>query len=212
MHKPHPVCITPVDPDVQLWRYMDFTKFISLIDRAALFFTRVQHLRHFDSFEGSYSKVTLDGALAPAPNPLLADFDHHIVVNSWHISDGESAAMWDLYLRERPGLAIRSTFQRLADSFSRSKSDILIGKVRYIDHLSEAMPADMLKDGFNGLVAYMCKRKSFVHEAELRCVAIVQEQPGSVEGFLENGGMYIPVDLDCLIDEVVVSPNALLQI
>lgn len=187
---------------------MDFTKFVSLIDRQALFFTRVQHLRHFDSFEGSYSKVTLDHALPPVPNPLLADFDHQIVVNSWHINDGESAAMWDLYLRDGPGLAIRSTFQRLADSFARCESEILIGSVRYIDHLSEAMPPELLKDGFNGLAAYMCKRKCFQHEAELRSVAIVQEQPGSVKGFLEDGGIYVPVDVDRLVEEIVVSPNA----
>ena len=208
MYKPHPVCIPTGNSDAQLWRYMDFTKFLSLIDRQALFFTRVKHLRHFDSFEGSYSKITLDHALPPAANPLLADFDSDIVVNSWHINDGESAAMWDLYLHDGPGLAIRSTFQRLADSFARCESDIRIGKVWYIDHLSEAMPPELLKDGFNGLAAYMCKRKSFDHEAELRCVAIVQEQPGSVGGFLENGGTYVPVDVDRLIEEVVVSPKA----
>jgi hypothetical protein len=208
MYKPHPVCITPENPDVQLWRYMDFAKFASLIDRQALFFARVQHLRYLDPFEGSYSKITLDHALPPALNRMLADFDRHIVVNSWHINDGESAAMWDLYLREPPGVAIRSTFRRLADSFSSLKSDILIGKVRYIDHLNEAMPPGTLKEGFNGLAAYMCKRKSFQHEAELRALAIVQEQPGNIESFLGDGGLYIPVNLDGLIEEIVVSPKA----
>lgn len=187
---------------------MDFTKFVSLLDRRALFFTRMQHLRHFDLFEGSYSKVTLDHGLPPALNPLLADFDHHVVVNSWHTNQSESAAMWDLYLDERPGLAIRSTFQRVTDSFASSASDIFIGCVRYIDHLTEAMPVEMLKDGFNGLAAYMCKRKSFAHESELRAVAIVQEEAGSVAEFLENGGLYVPVNLDCLVEEIVVSPKA----
>lgn len=208
MYKPHPVCIAPENPDAKLWRYIDFTKFVSILDRKALFFTRVQHLRHFDSFEGAYSKVTLDHAFPHAPNPLLADFDRHVVVNSWHINESESAAMWDLYLKERPGLAIRSTFQRLADSFASYKSDVLIGHVRYIDHLTETMPPELLKDGFNALAAYMCKRTSFAYEAELRAVAIVQEQPGRVQGFLENGGLYIPVNLDCLIEEVVVSPRS----
>ena len=60
---------------------MDFAKFVSLIDRQALFFTRVQHLRYCDSFEGSYSKITLDHALPPAPNRLVADYDRHIVVS-----------------------------------------------------------------------------------------------------------------------------------
>ena len=41
----------------QLWRFMDFPKLVSLLDRNALFFTRAHKLE--DHFEGTWSKATL---------------------------------------------------------------------------------------------------------------------------------------------------------
>ena len=35
-------------------------------------------------------------------------------VNCWHINEHESAAMWDLYLKSNEGIAIQSTYQKLA--------------------------------------------------------------------------------------------------
>ena len=208
MYAEHPVCVSPENVDAQIWRYMDFTKFVSLLDHKALFFGRALHLRLFDAFEGSYSKITLDHRL-PAPlNPLLADFDYHIVINSWHLNENESMAMWELYLKDKPGLAIRSTFSRLKESFSQSDPAVMIGKVQYIDYLKETMPKELLKDGFNGLAAHMCKRKSFQHEAELRCIAINLGQPGHTLNFDENGGIYVPVDVDTLIEEIIISPQS----
>lgn len=193
---------------MSVWRYMDFTKFVSLLDRRALFFPRAIHLRQADSFEGQYSKVTLDHGFAPALNHLLADFDRFVVVNSWHMNDGESAAMWDLYLREGPGVAIRTTYKSLEASFPEDGPSVFIGRVRYIDYLSEVMPAEQREKGFNGLAAFLCKRACFAHEAELRCLAIVQEQAGGAERFRRDGGVYVPLRLNDIIHEIVVSPRA----
>ncbi len=41
----------------QLWRFMDFSKLVSLLDRKALFFTRAHKLE--DQFEGTWSKATV---------------------------------------------------------------------------------------------------------------------------------------------------------
>ena len=40
MYTEHEAFNPPPD-DAVLWRYMDFTKFVSLLDRSALFFTKV---------------------------------------------------------------------------------------------------------------------------------------------------------------------------
>ncbi|XZI53422.1 hypothetical protein ACSW9K_08320 [Clostridium perfringens] len=50
MHKEHLVFIEPNDSDI-LWRYLDFTKSIDLLESQSIFFTRA------DKFEGSYSKL-----------------------------------------------------------------------------------------------------------------------------------------------------------
>ena len=46
---------TPPSSDAILWRYMDFTKFVSLLEKQALFFPRADKLG--DPFEGSFTKV-----------------------------------------------------------------------------------------------------------------------------------------------------------
>ena len=46
MYKEHPeFCRSTIRSDAMLWRYMDFTKFVSLLDTAsALFFARADKL------------------------------------------------------------------------------------------------------------------------------------------------------------------------
>ncbi len=43
----------PKNENSKIWRYLDFAKFISILDRKALFFVRADRLS--DKFEGSYS-------------------------------------------------------------------------------------------------------------------------------------------------------------
>ena len=40
MYEKHPVFFQPDDEEIKVWRYMDFTKLISLIDSRRLYFTR----------------------------------------------------------------------------------------------------------------------------------------------------------------------------
>jgi hypothetical protein len=56
MYEDHPVFAQPISDTVKVWRYMDFTKFVSLIDSRCLFFTRADKFN--DSFEGSWPKIT----------------------------------------------------------------------------------------------------------------------------------------------------------
>ena len=57
MYAEHPVFHTP-DGDAVVWRYMDFTKFVSLLDRRALFFARAHKLG--DPFEGTMTRANLE--------------------------------------------------------------------------------------------------------------------------------------------------------
>lgn len=57
MYKEHPVFEKPENENAKIWRYIDFTKFVSLLDKSALFFTRADRLG--DPFEGSYSRANI---------------------------------------------------------------------------------------------------------------------------------------------------------
>lgn len=115
--------------------------------------------------------------------------------------------MWKLYLESGGGVAIQSTFRRLAESFnSYEENDVYIGKVQYIDYEKDTFPETSL------FYPVLHKRKSFQHERELRAFIfnIPSKENGEIDLSLEvfDKGAYIPVDLDVLIEEIFVSPTA----
>lgn len=202
----------PPPPDAQLWRYFDFTKFVSLLDRSALFFSRVDKLG--DPFEGSLSKINLvmptgtfkDFSREVQEHRLVTwrDFGRYIAVNCWHWNEHESAAMWNIYARQGDGIAIKSSFSRLAESFTDG-TDIYIGQVNYVDYETTQIPEENL------LSAYLHKRKSFEHEREVRALIVdvpLSENDGVVTAAPEawEFGRYCQVNLSTLVQEVVVSP------
>ena len=84
-------------------------------------------------------------------------------VNCWHESENESAAMWKIYSREYDGIAVKTTFETLTQSFT----DVLtvhVGKIDYIDYNSTLIPERNLYSPF------LYKRKMFEHEREVRAI------------------------------------------
>jgi hypothetical protein len=139
VYKEHPDFESPKNESAKIWRYMDFTKFVSLLDKSALFFSRADRLG--DPFEGSFSKANIEqrpavyGKSGKAPKELLEGlskvfqiFPRFTLINSWHLSDYESDALWKLYLKSNEGIAIQSTFQKLKDSFKDKEHSIHIRK------------------------------------------------------------------------------------
>ena len=194
-----------------LWRYMDFTRFVSLLDRAALHFSAPDHLG--DPFEGSFSEV--NHLLHPLVHgdegtpKVLARMQEtfkalrsRVAINCWHQAEHESAAMWKLYSRENDGIAVRTTCGNLADSF-RCEEDIHIGEVSYVDYHTTPIPEGALSP-------FLCKRQEFSYEQEVRAASLwldarSHESPG--RSFTERG-VYYSVDLAVLIKEVRVAPYA----
>jgi hypothetical protein len=225
MYSKHPSFLQPLDETVKVWRYMDFTKFVSLLESRSLHFARIDKLVE-DPFEGSYPKLNV---LARQTPPVGLPAEHHDVyvkamaedgakmarnmvkmvgVNCWHMNPHESAAMWSLYLKGSNGVAIQSTYRKFRDCFAGFQGDIFIGEVRYIDYESEFI------DGTpNAFAPFAYKRKSFEHEKEVR--ATIVRMPPTVEGIGWNfeaatftHGELIPIDLDLLVEKVHVAPNS----
>jgi hypothetical protein len=200
--------VSPNNDDI-IWRYMDFTKFVSLLDRRALFFSVADKLT--DKFEGSFSRPTAVLRLLPPPENVFKGIDittevarKIIAINSWHINEYESAAMWNLYTKGDDGIAIQSRFHRLKYSFNDAQEKVYIGKIKYIDYKTDYMP-----DG-KVLYPFLHKRKSFEHEKELRAVIIRyrEDEDGHVDQSVFEYGDYIPVNLGTLIENVHVSPTS----
>ena len=204
MYKEHPE-FHPPSTDAILWRYTDFTKFVSLLDNEALFFSRLDKLG--DPFEGSVSKINQilrpqwlhDGGVSPEQIPeKIESFSkgkrEHIsrlLVNCWHENDSESEAMWKLYGGDS-GIAVKTTFKGLSECF-RCDPDVFIGRIKYIDYNTTPVSESNL------FAALLNKRKSFEHEREVRVV--------SSEMIHEFAfGRYLEIDVSSLIHEVIVAP------
>jgi hypothetical protein len=50
--KEHPAFVPPETSEYQIWRYMDFTKFVSMLASKSLYFTNLKKMSEQDAFEG----------------------------------------------------------------------------------------------------------------------------------------------------------------
>jgi hypothetical protein len=217
----------PSDPGMPIWRYMNFTKFLSMLESSGLFFARADKLG--DTWEGSLTRAEVERRKKleqryrrrkrPIPLHSLSTDNvkqeiENTIVSCWHLNEVESAAMWKLYVSSGEGIAIRSSFERLSSSFRRydgrykgynedsTEKELLIhiGKVRYVDFDRAAQHGERI----------LLKRKSFKHEREIRAVVrdrSFQSDPGRPTRF-PHGGDLVPANLRKLIDSVYVSPLA----
>lgn len=224
------------NPKAKIWRYMDFTKFVSLLEKKKLFFAQQSELE--DKYEGRVPEKRLNELISRARDlanrehldqfakdhfkaateciertySLMDDIRYSMYVCSWYQNDYESHAMWKLYLNSNEGIAIQSTYEKLFESFS-GKEAIVFGSVQYVDYdSSEPINTDsLLRHSF-------IKRPYFEYEKELRVAytplnqGIVNQPLSGVIDFIKNNstdmGLYIQADINKLIENIYVAPGA----
>ncbi len=130
--------------NAKIWRYMDFAKFVSLMDKKSLYFARADKLG--DPFEGSYTKFNYERRRADITedeekqlSDIFNKIRYYTFINCWHLNEHESTAMWKLYSEINKGIAIQSTITKLKNSLN-TDSDFFIKKVNYIDYDKEPIP------------------------------------------------------------------------
>ena len=198
MQEEHPSFTLP-EPESVLWRYMDFTKFVSLLETSSLYLVRADQLG--DPFEGSYPEPNVATRPHRYPEEFVEKISsglltarEMIFISCWHESATESAAMWKLYSREQDGVAVRTDCQSLWESLMDT-DNTYIGRVSYIDYGRAIINEGNLFD------PYLYKRHEFEHEREVRIVRLV---PGSNP----THGIYHQVDLSMLVKSIIVAPYA----
>jgi hypothetical protein len=209
--------------DQVIWRYINYEKFVSLLESRALYFCRGDLLG--DNYEGSLTPKTIERqeellssmfSLDPvlASNPALMERAVQArrenlgqaikaargwaYVVSWHVSDHESDGMWKLY---GGAVAIRSSVQALSDSMAAASEKIYLATVKYIDEKTGEIP---IHDGHLPLVH---KRKAFDHESEVRGI-VLQSLPEDLASSNAARGIFVPTDIRTLVKEIYVSPNS----
>ncbi len=202
----------PPAENCTLWRYMDLTKFLSLIENRCLLFPRADQFN--DPYEGAWSRAgvlqlrdaTAKGEVSPnAVDLLLKRIDvvrREMFISCWFASEHESAAMWKLYLQSPEGIAIRTDHDTLTAALEKSPLIIRTTMVRYVDY-------DRVSIAFGNLLfPFVNKRLSFAHETELR--AIIWSMEGENKPQIPDETTLVPVDIvpQDLVKSVHVSPTA----
>ena len=206
--------------DAALWRYMDFARFIALLERRALFFSSIRAFA--DRFEGALTSA------------LIAQLQHEggtrerewrgwnaaSYLNCWNQDDDESVALWNMYTSPAGGVAIRSSVASIRAALdppgsvpTTAPSELYIGRVRYVDFATAEIPHD------NAFWPLVHKRLPYAFEREVRLVLwprplIDEAQSLGGEIWVENlpgiapVGYDVPLDPARLIEQVVVAPQA----
>jgi hypothetical protein len=219
----HPSFERP-DAAATIWRYVDFAKFVDLIDRAKLFFARADSMT--DPWEGAMSpqmesanvdklvrmqeeadsrlEQILPNYASFGTNNIQCEYQKawrqmrtRMYLSCWCLGEQESAAMWELYGSAGSGIAIRSTFGRLEQALPSDWAyPILAGKVHYLDYQRQEMPLG------NAFDRFLRKRLSFEHERELRMIIDTHNE------LAPRGGLRVPVALEILLHRIHVAPTA----
>lgn len=160
------------DNNTKIWRYIDFMKYTSLIQKKSLFFSRVDKFE--DKYEGFWTHPKQEELIKTygeeiANKGLLENLTQarkHFLVNCWHINEDESASMWKSYTNIGNGIAIQTTIGALKEVLSEINNEkIIMGRINYINYKKDIIPMDK---GVYSLMFY--KRKSFSSEQEFRVI------------------------------------------
>lgn len=226
-----------IDENTTLWRYMSFTKYKSLLETNSLFFCRAD--KFSDPYECSIPKKEYEFRLSPEKfadeerlfNRTDSKFDlenakkkaegiaatHQkfrtaTTVNCWHINNNESDAMWQLYLKDNEGIAVRTNAKKLYKSFQNTKEKIGISKVRYINYDTDVWfhATDFPIAGYNFYTPIIHKKIEFIHEKELRLYHHIndREKAGYWDTQKIQGGELITVEVSTLVESIIFHPTA----
>jgi len=171
-YESHPLIDTPPD-DTVVWRFLDFPKFVSLLETSRLVLARAD--RFDDPREGEFTDAELrhlDGlqhqsdAHRSGAERVTASFDktrRQCFVNCWYgKTNVESTPMWKLYAPGAGGIAVKSSIGAIKRALGPANRPIHIGRVRYLDWTRESA---WTLDVFNMLLR---KHSGYEHESEVR--------------------------------------------
>jgi hypothetical protein len=205
--------------DEEIWRYMNMSKFIALLECKKIHLTRLDIFD--DLFEAHYPIVDYDRHFSQ-----MLDIDWSIVdlkrdhrnlmellkqgwfyVNCWHVNSVESYAMWNIYTTKSEGIAIKTTIGKLKQSI-KSQLRIFYSKISYLDYNNESLIEYQMSCRQKGVLIHpfpaFYKEKSYEYEKEFR-VAFMNNP------FIDktnDSHKAIDVNLDTLIEEIYISPYA----
>lgn len=207
------------DKSKWLWRYMDLSKFVHLLNRKAIFFTNAN--RFEDKREGllhTPRNVRAMNILAKMaeiqdensykdPNEWQRTLRDQMAVSCWTQASSESVALWKMYTNGIDGVCIRTNLDTLLEQFNSEKIPVLLHKKVTYSGLGKIDELD----------AFFRKTPEWAFESEYRFLVNMagglnmnafkpNENEPSFFGF--RSGVYVPVEPLQVIKEIRVHYQA----
>jgi hypothetical protein len=176
------------DLEKTVWRYMPFSKFISLITYQALWFSKLNILQ--DTYEGmiparvkrqmqednqrfkaQFNTPEFHRQIDSWLDKNEEDSRELLVVSCWFVGESDSERMWREYGSSNEAVAIKSTIGRLARYVLVPTDEHVshLGLVSYVDHDHHEMSG---YEAHQGHERAFLKDKRFAHEHEIRIVTM----------------------------------------
>jgi len=196
----------------KLWRYMDLSKFISLIEKNALWLARADTFR--DKHEGRFPddmRQTIEQAYKdfdPKDNSPVTDADDfqdylrkNTFISCWHKNFDENMVMWEIYGRENNALAVQSTVELMKENLDSSKlrgHSLILKNVIYVrpDEIQGVLPYEE---------CFFVKRPHFSFEKEVRISldTYSRDNPSKKTPV----GYHLPISANGLIEKILIHPD-----
>lgn len=202
-----------LDETEKLWRYMDLSKFISLLDKNAIWLARADMFRdqHEGRFPGdmrSFIEKAYRDLADEHDSPVkdADDFQEYLQKNTfiscWHKNFDENMIMWEVYGHGNDAVAIQSTVGQLRDNVDESS---LRGHSLIVRDVTYKWPDDV-----EGVLPYedcfFIKRPHFCFEQEVRISLDTYSRHNPCKQ--TPCGYQLPVCASGLIEQVVVHPDS----
>ncbi len=206
-----------IDDDLEksqrLWRYMDLSKFVSLIGKKALWLARVDTFR--DKHEGRFPdemRKAIEKAyegFGDDDSPVVKDADDfqdylrkNTFVSCWHRNFDENMVMWEIYGRDNNALAIQTTVEKMENSLDPSKlsgHSLILKSVIYrrADEISGVLPYEE---------CFFIKRPHFSFEEEVRISLDTYSRHSPSKK--TPRGHELPVCINRLIERILIHPDS----
>lgn len=190
-----------------LWKYLDLHKFVSLVTKKSLFFTRLDSLN--DPMEGIKTKFLREHAdLNKSINfdcSKIENWQSQNYVSCWFTSDRESMAMWNLY-SNADSVVIKVSFDLLKkeinnsfQKFVETENNLTIRGKSVMYHKLNPFDSSLPLQKFE--FSALKKDVAYAYENEYRFLINVSSR-------IDNKEFYeIPLDIDLLKLEVITHPK-----
>ena len=191
--------IKNIPEDTVIYRYINVLKFFDLLVKKQLYFSNYKYfsdkyeteitLKYIKEFARKVNSEIEDNKMSSFVN-----YFQNRCVNCWNISESEQYLLWKSYCQNiNYGVVIKSTVKNLMSSLP-DYSDIIFvcKKIKYIPYISPT----------NNINPIFTKYDFYQTEKELRVSCIIDYTEEN------ERGIFIPVDLNILIDEIILNINS----